>query len=86
MHPEASPLFRNDFAGLPQVHIITAEYDPLRDEGETLFARMAEQGVKCTAQRYPGVIHGFFQPGGISQTAHNLMWDICALVDKKNDY
>lgn len=86
MHPEASPLFRNDFAGLPRVHIITAEYDPLRDEGETLFARMTQQGVKCTAQRYLGVIHGFFQLGGISQTAHNLMRDICALVDKKNDY
>lgn len=57
-----------------------------RNEGETLFARMTQQGVKCTAQRYPGVIHGFFQPEGISQTARNLMRDICALLDKKNDY
>jgi len=64
-HPEASPLFRNDFAGLPPVHIITAEYDPLRDEGENLFSRMIDQGVTCTAQRYLGVIHGFFQLGGI---------------------
>lgn len=86
MHPEASPLFRNDLAGLPRVHIITAEYDPLRDEGETLFFRMTQQGVKCTAQRYLSIIHGFFQLGGISQTAHNLMRDICDLVDKKNDH
>lgn len=79
-HPEASPLLRNDFSELPPVHIITAEYDPLRDEGEALFSRLTQQGVKCTAQRYFGVIHGFFQLGGISQTARNLMHDLCALV------
>ncbi|POT58291.1 alpha/beta hydrolase [Citrobacter amalonaticus] len=85
-HPDASPLFRNDFSGLPPIHIITAEYDPLRDEGEALFVRMTQQGVKCTAQRYLGVIHGFFQLGGISQTARNLMRDICSLlrsIDKR---
>lgn len=42
--------------------------------------RMTQQGVKCTAQRYLGVIHGFFQLGGISQTARNLMRDICSLL------
>lgn len=76
MHPEVSPLWRDDFSGLPPVHIITAEYDPLCDEGEMLFTRLTEQGVSCTAQRYPGVIHGFFQLGGISQTARNAMSDI----------
>lgn len=75
-HHEASPLWRNDFSGLPPVHIITAEYDPLCDEGELLFARLTEQGVSCSAQRYLGVIHGFFQLGGISVTARNLMQDI----------
>ncbi|EPU0989994.1 alpha/beta hydrolase [Cronobacter turicensis] len=83
-HPEASPLFRDDFAGLPPVHIITAEYDPLRDEGEALFARLTQQGVSCTAQRYLGVIHGFFQLGGISQTARNVMQDICAWTRSGN--
>ena len=75
-HPEASPLWRDDFAGLPPVHIMTAEYDPLRDEGELLFSRLTDQGVNCTCQRYSGVIHGFFQLGGISQTAHDAMRDI----------
>ncbi|ELY4521851.1 alpha/beta hydrolase [Cronobacter turicensis] len=83
-HPEASPLFRDDFAGLPPVHIITAEYDPLRDEGEALFARLTQQGVSCTAQRYLGVIHGFFQLGGISQTARNVMQDIYAWIRSGN--
>jgi acetyl esterase len=84
-HPEASPLFRHDFYGLPAVHIITAEYDPLRDEGEALFARLTDQGVICTAQRYLGVIHGFFQLGGISQSARHLMGDICARVRRVNE-
>ncbi|WP_367300006.1 alpha/beta hydrolase [Hafnia alvei] len=75
-HPEVSPLWRNDFYGLPPTHIITAEYDPLCDEGEALFARLTEQGVCCCAQRYLGVIHGFFQLGGVSQTARNVMSDI----------
>ncbi|MGC6388424.1 alpha/beta hydrolase [Ewingella sp. S1.OA.A_B6] len=79
-HPEASPLWRDDFTGLPPVHIITAEYDPLCDEGEVLFARLTEQGVNCSAQRYLGVIHGFFQLGGISQTARNAMRDIAGRV------
>lgn len=75
-HPEASPLWRDDFSGLPPVHIITAEYDPLCDEGEMLFQHLTEQGVMCTAQRWLGVIHGFFQLGGISQSARGVMQDI----------
>jgi len=75
-HPEVSPLWREDFNGLPAVHIVTAEYDPLCDEGEALFQRLTEQGVTCTAQRWLGVIHGFFQLGGISQSARDVMRDI----------
>ena len=75
-HPEASPLWREDFSGLPPVHIITAEYDPLRDEGEALYRRLLEQNVECSAQRYLGVIHGFFQLAGISPAARDAMRDI----------
>ena len=84
MHSEVSPLWRDDFSGLPQVHIITAEYDPLCDEGEMLFTRLTEQGVACTAQRYLGVIHGFFQLGGISQTSRNLMQDLAWRVSSSD--
>ncbi|NDO81644.1 lipase [Citrobacter sp. NCU1] len=75
-HPEASPLWRDDFYGLPPVHIITAEFDPLCDEGEALYSRMTEQGVNCTAQRWSGVIHGFFQLAGVSRSARDLMRDV----------
>ena len=76
MDDEASPLFREDFAGLPPVHIITAEYDPLRNEGEVLHECLMDQGVESTCQRYLGVIHGFFQLGGISQAARDAMRDV----------
>lgn len=62
-HPDACPLWREDFNGLPPVHILTAEFDPLRDEGEVLYRRLTEQGVESSCQRYLGVIHGFFQLG-----------------------
>ena len=81
-HPEASPLWRDDFAGLPPVHIMTAEYDPLRDEGELLFSRLTDQGVNCTCQRYLGVIHGFFQLGGISVAARSAMRDMAWRVSQ----
>lgn len=75
-HPEASPLWREDFNGLPPTHIISAEYDPLCDEDEALYDRLTAQGVDCTCQRYLGVIHGFFQLGGVSQAARSAMQDI----------
>lgn len=76
LHPEVSPLWRKDFNGLPPTHIITAEFDPLRDEGEALYQRFQEQGVECTSQRYLGVIHGFFQLAGVSQAARSVMRDV----------
>lgn len=78
--PDVSPLWRDDFSGLPPVHIITAEFDPLCDEGEALFQHMTEQGVTCTCSQYQGVIHGFFQLAGISQSAKDAIRDVAARV------
>jgi acetyl esterase len=59
--PLVSPIKREDLAGLPPALIITAEFDPLRDEGELYGRRLTEAGVAATVSRYAGANHGFVQ-------------------------
>lgn len=57
-HPYASPLLAPDLSGLPPAHIMTAEYDPLRDEGAVYARRLVEAGVIATYAMHSGHIHG----------------------------
>ena len=59
--PLVSPIKREDLAGLPPALIITAEFDPLRDEGELYGRRLTDAGVNTTVSRYAGANHGFVQ-------------------------
>ncbi|MGO4690262.1 alpha/beta hydrolase [Glaciibacter sp. 2TAF33] len=59
--PLVSPIKREDLSGLPPALILTAEFDPLRDEGELYGQRLREAGVDATVTRYAGANHGFVQ-------------------------
>ncbi|RZK70650.1 MAG: alpha/beta hydrolase, partial [Rhodococcus sp. (in: high G+C Gram-positive bacteria)] len=59
--PLVSPIKREDLTGLPPALIVTAEFDPMRDEGELYGARLNEAGVDATVSRHAGANHGFVQ-------------------------
>ena len=64
--PRASILLAEDLTGMPPTYLVTAGFDPIRDEGEMYARRLAEAGVPVVLRRQPDLVHGFVNMIGLS--------------------
>jgi len=71
----ASPILAASLRGLPPASVITADIDPLRDDGEAYKTRLLESGVKVAGARYTGVTHEFFGTAAVVDTAKQALSD-----------
>jgi acetyl esterase len=80
-HHHLSPM-HGTLEGLPPAVVVTAEFDPLRDEGEAYAQAMADAGVEVVQRRFDGLIHGFFDLASLSPACEAAVRESCAELRK----
>jgi acetyl esterase len=80
--PRISPLTASDLAGLPRAYVVTAGFDPLRDEGKAYADKLNRAGVAAVYVDYPSMIHGFFGMSAVLPQARQAIGDACAALRK----
>ena len=78
--PRASPILAEEVAGLPPAHIVSAGFDPLRDEAEDYAVRLRAAGVPTTLRRERDLVHGFVNAVGLGGRAREAMAEIATAI------
>jgi len=81
--PYASPLLTKDLKGLPDTLVVTAENDPLRDEGEAYGNKLKEAGIQVDFIRINGVIHGFITMDKVTNKADEALSQIYSYLQNE---
>jgi acetyl esterase len=76
--PRLSPVCATDLSGVAPALVVTAAFDPLRDEGEAYAAALRAAGTKATLRRMPGVVHGFVNMMGVSPSSRAAVLVVAA--------
>ena len=79
--PSVSPCYETDFTGLAPAFVLTAEFDPLLDDGFKYYTQLKNADNKAKYQEYPGLVHGFFSIPGVDVNALKAYTDIKVFLD-----
>ncbi len=82
LNPEVSPIYHTDFRNLAPAFVLTAEYDPLKDEGKAYADILKENGNVVLYKDYKDLVHGFFNIPKLSDEAMQSYYDIQAFLKK----
>jgi acetyl esterase len=78
--PRVSPMVSESLAGLPPAIVVTASFDPLRDEGEDYARAMQQAGTPVLLRRFPGMIHAFINMTSTSRLCHDNVVEIAGIL------
>ena len=78
-----SPMYSENFENVPPAHVITAEFDPLRDEGEEYAGLLRNKGIEATYTCYKGLMHNFIMQTGRIKKARSAVKDMAEILRKR---